>query len=85
MQRSKTTGGMKCKRIVKEDMSKKNKDIEIGSSKNNDKTPYSEDLQLQNLDSGLKNMENEFGKTSAEIAEIFCLVSGRLGKVREYL
>lgn len=37
MQRSKTTGGMKCKRIVKEDMSKKNKDIEIGSSKNNDK------------------------------------------------
>jgi hypothetical protein len=30
-------------------------------------------------------MEKEFGKTSAEIAEIFCLVSGRLPKVREYL
>jgi len=30
-------------------------------------------------------MAKEFGKTSAEIADIFCLVSGRLGKVREYL
>ena len=35
---------MKCKRIVKEDMNKKNNDIEIHNSKNNDKTPYSEDL-----------------------------------------
>lgn len=33
----------------------------------------------------LKNLEKEFSKTSAEIAEIFCLVSGRLPKVREYL
>lgn len=77
---------MKCKRIVKEDMAKKKNDVEIhGSNKNNDKTPYAEDLQLQSLDHGLKNMENEFGKTSAEIAEIFCLVSGRIAKVREYL
>ena len=30
-------------------------------------------------------MEKEFGKSSADIAEIFCLVSGRLPKVREYL
>jgi hypothetical protein len=30
-------------------------------------------------------MEKEFGKTSAELAEIFCLVSGRLPKVREFL
>ena len=36
----------------------------------------------------IKNIEDikkDFGKTSAEIAEIFCLVSGRLPKVREYL
>ena len=30
-------------------------------------------------------MEVEFHKTSKEIAETFCLVSGRIPKVREYL
>lgn len=33
----------------------------------------------------MKNLEQEFGKTSAEIADIFCLVCGRTAKVREYL
>ena len=42
-------------------------------------------MTLQNLDAQLKNLENEFSKTAAEIAEIFCLVSGRIPKVREYL
>lgn len=43
-----------------------------------------DDLQLQNVDLGLKQMAKEFEKTSAELAEIFCKVSGRLPKVREY-
>ena len=29
-------------------------------------------------------MAKEFGKTKPELADIFCKVSGRLGKVREY-
>lgn len=40
---------------------------------------------MQTLDHSLRNLEKEFGKTSAEIAEIFCIVSGRIPKVREYL
>ena len=70
-------------RKVKEDMTLKNNEQEIFSKikRNNP----SEDLHLQNIDCSLKNMEKEFGKSSREIAEIFCLVSGRLPKVREYL
>jgi hypothetical protein len=30
-------------------------------------------------------MEKEFSKTATEIAEIFCQVSGRVHKVRDYL
>ena len=71
-------------RKVVEDMCKKKNDIEIYTGKKN-AYRYQEDIQLQNLDLSLKNLEKEFGKTSTEIAEIFCLVSGRLPKVREYL
>jgi hypothetical protein len=46
---------------------------------------FKDDVTLQSLDLSLKNLEKEFTKTSSEIAEIFCLVSGRIGKVREYL
>ena len=71
-------------RKVKEDMTFKNNEQEIFSKKNKGYNP-SEDLHLQNIDCSLKNMEKEFGKSSREIAEVFCLVSGRLPKVREYL
>ena len=77
-------GKMKVQRIVKEDLSLKNNNVEVGITKK-EKDCQADDIQLQNLDQGLKNMEKEFGKTSTEIADIFCLVSGRLGKVREYL
>jgi len=76
--------GYRVDRKVVEDMCKKKNDIEIYTSRKN-QYRYQEDLQLQNLDLSLKNLEKEFGKTSTEIAEIFCLVSGRLPKVREYL
>ena len=69
-------------RVVKEDLSQK-KMIELHSKKK----AYSaqDDHCLQNIDLSLKNLERDFGKTSSEIAEIFCLVSGRIPKVREYL
>jgi hypothetical protein len=44
-----------------------------------------EDPDLISLDSQLKQLEKEFGKSAEEIAEIFCKVSGRLNKMREYL
>ena len=44
-----------------------------------------DDCELQLVDQGLKNMAKEFGKTKTELADIFCKVSGRLPKVREYL
>ena len=37
------------------------------------------------VDMSLKNMAKEFGKTKTELADIFCKVSGRLNKVREFL
>jgi len=33
----------------------------------------------------LKQFEKDYGKTSEEIAEIFCKVSGRLNKMKDYL
>ena len=75
---------VKVSRVVKEDMIRKNTDLLL-FSKQRPHSTKDDDLQLQNLDLSLKNLEKEFGKTSAEIAEIFCLVSGRLPKVREYL
>lgn len=77
-------GGLKVSRVVKEDMTKKVADAEIQTQKKS-KISYSEDTTLQVLDQSLKQFEKEFGKTSAEIAEVFCLVSGRVAKVREYL
>ena len=73
---------MKVKRCVKEDMSLKNNNIDAGKKKHKNRE---DDLTLENLDLGLRNLEREFNKTSSEIAEIFCLVSGRINKVREYL
>lgn len=75
---------LKVSRVVKEDITRKNTDLLLFSKQRTHSTK-DDDLQLQNLDLSLKNLEKEFGKTSAEIAEIFCLVSGRLPKVREYL
>lgn len=43
------------------------------------------DPYLVNLDSQLKQFEKEFGKNCEEIAEIFCKVSGRFNKMRDYL
>lgn len=75
---------IKVSRVVKEDMARKNNDLQLFSKQKHHSTK-DDDLQLINLDLSLKNLEKEFGKTSAEIADIFCLVSGRLPKVREYL
>ena len=71
-------------RTVKEDMTKKLNDFEMLVRKKKSNS-YQDDVQLQHLDLSLNNLEREFGKTSAEMADIYCLVSGRLSKVREYL
>ena len=73
---------MKVVRAVKEDLSLKNNDVEVSKKKNKSNA---DDHTLENLDLSLKNLEKEFNKTSSEIAEVFCLVSGRINKVREYL
>lgn len=72
------------KRGVKEDMSLKDNKVQV-EKKKGAKTRADDDYELQTLDKSLKNLEHEFGKTSSEIADIFCLVSGRIQKVREYL
>lgn len=72
------------KRVVKEDMSLKNNSVVVDKKKNL-KCRADEDIELQTLEKSLKNLENEFGQTSTEIANIYCLVSGRIQKVREYL
>lgn len=71
------------KRVVKEDMSLADKHVQINHKKG--KARVEDDYELQTLEKSLKNFETEFGKTANELAEIFCLVSGRLQKVREYL
>lgn len=82
----KDRGGLAVSRIVKEDISQKKTELEIFSKKKASfNNPNSEDTQLTTINQALKNMEDEFNKTTAEMAEIFCLVSGRLPKVREYL
>lgn len=43
------------------------------------------DPELVTLSNELKKFQQEFGKTGAEIAELYCKVSGRLNKMREYL
>lgn len=37
------------------------------------------------INNQLKQFQSYFGKTSVEIAELFCKVSGRLNKMRDYL
>ena len=37
------------------------------------------------LDTTLKQLAREFNKTTQEIADIYCKVSGELGRMREYL
>ena len=46
---------------------------------------YKDDYQLQHIDMSLKSLSKEFGKSKMEVADIFCKVSGRIPKVREYL
>lgn len=43
------------------------------------------DAELVEINTQLKKFEKEFGKSTVEIAEIFCKVSGRLNKMRDYL
>jgi|LauGreDrversion4_2_1035121.scaffolds.fasta_scaffold181290_2 hypothetical protein len=44
-----------------------------------------QDPDLIQLDTSLKQFERQFGKTTKEIADIYCKVSGQLDKMREYL
>ena len=43
------------------------------------------DPDLESLKAQFMMLEREFGKSKEEIAEVFCRVSGRLGKMRECL
>jgi hypothetical protein len=49
------------------------------------KPEHIDDPDLISLDAQLKTLGKEFGKSTAEIADIFCKVSGRLNKMRDYL
>ena len=44
-----------------------------------------EDPDLVNLDAQLKKFERDYGKSSVEIADIYCKVSGRINKMKDYL
>jgi hypothetical protein len=44
-----------------------------------------EDPDLISLDAELKKFESQFGKSAEEIADIFCRVSGRFNKMKDYL
>ena len=76
----KTDNRIGMTRTVKEDMSLKDNTIEAGKKKLS--SSKDGDHVLENLDMQLKNLEKDFSKTSAEIAEIFCKVSGNVGKMR---
>lgn len=80
----KNEGRMSIKREVKENLALRKNDMEMLQSKKKSATSK-DDYQLQHVDMSLKAMAKEFGKTKMELADIFCKVSGRLGKVREYL
>ena len=43
------------------------------------------DPELLSIHASLRQLEKEYGKSHEEIAEIFCKVSGRLNKMRDYL
>lgn len=40
---------------------------------------------MVNLRTELSKFEKEYGRTKDEIAEVFCKVSGRLNKMKDYL
>ena len=56
---------MKVVRTVKEDMTLKNNDVDVGKKKN--KAGDSGDHTLENIDQGLKNLEKEFNIYKEEI------------------
>ena len=64
-------------------MSLKNNNVEVGKKKTS--RAGADDHTLENINLQLKNLEKEFGKTSSEIAEIFCKVSGNVPNMRHYL
>lgn len=43
------------------------------------------DPELKSIHASLKQFEKNYGKTHIEIADIFCRVSGRLNKMKDYL
>lgn len=43
------------------------------------------DPELLSIHASLKQFEKDYGKTHEEIAEVFCKVSGRLNKMKDYL
>lgn len=49
------------------------------------KSEHMDDPDLISLDAQLKQLGKDFGKNTSEIADIFCKVSGRLNKMRDYL
>ena len=69
-------------RQVTEDFSNKKaisqSDLQMQSSTEND-------IQLQTIDAQMRNLSAEFDKTHDQLAEIFCKVSGRVSKVRDFL
>lgn len=69
---------------MKENLALRKNDMDLLSQKKKS-ISLKEDVQLQTVDMSLKGMAKEFGKTKVELADIFCKVSGRLPKVREYL
>ena len=44
-----------------------------------------DDVELKILTEQLENFSIKFGKTKEEIAEIYCMVNGKIGLMREYL
>ena len=48
-------------------------------------TSSDHDIQLQTIDAQMRNLSAEFDKTHDQLAEIFCKVSGRVCKVRDFL
>jgi len=81
---NKEKGKFNVKREVKENLALRKNDIDLLSQKKKS-VSTKDDYQLQHVDMSLKAMAKEFGKTKIELADIFCKVSGRLPKVREYL
>lgn len=71
-------------RHVKEDMRMKKSDELVTGGKGK-KATIESDHQLATIEAQLQNLEREFGRDHALLAEVFCAVSGQMPKVREYL